>query len=87
MVVLVRFPVGKSGKLLRDGLEETNYDPDRSGLHISAELVYSGSILKESQRPNLWRIIKAREALDLPERGNGSQTAFLPTLLTESKQG
>lgn len=47
MVVLLRFPVGKGGQFLRDGLEETNNHPNRRGLHIVAELLHRRSILLE----------------------------------------
>lgn len=86
MVVLVRFPVGKSRKLLRDGLEEANNDTDRRGLHIIAELLHSGSILEDSKR-RVRGYYQGMQALNLLERGNGSQTAFPPIPPTESKQG
>lgn len=46
VMVLLGVPVGESGELLGDRLEEANNDTHWSALHVMAELLNSSSILK-----------------------------------------
>lgn len=46
VVVLLRLPVRERRKLLRNCLEQTDNDANRSGLHVSAELIHGSRILK-----------------------------------------
>jgi hypothetical protein len=45
LVMFTSFPVGKSGKLLRDGLEKTDNDTNGCGFHVMAKFVDSSSVL------------------------------------------
>lgn len=45
MMVLAGLPIGESRQFLRDSLEKTDNDPDRSRFHVVAEFVYSRDIL------------------------------------------
>lgn len=47
-MVLRGFPIGKRGQLLRDRLEQSNNDADRSRFHVGTEFINRSSVLVSS---------------------------------------
>lgn len=46
MMMLAGVPLGERRQLLRDGLEKAHDDPDRSRLHVIAELLHGSRVLQ-----------------------------------------
>ena len=85
-MVLRGFPIGKRGQLLRDRLEQSNNDADRSRFHVGTEFINRSSVLVSSiskARTNFWG--RGNNRRDSQECGNGSRIAFPPRQPEESK--
>jgi hypothetical protein len=52
VMMFVGVPFAEGRKLLRNSLEESNNDTNRSRLHVSAEFIHCGSVLAHVSNDN-----------------------------------